>query len=166
MDPALHRSLGDLEETGDLDAGQVPGMAQGKDQAIVRVELIEGPVQLSHGEGVVKSSGWCGMVHVELDEPMLALRHSECGANDLATKPGREGIRIAEGVKAEPGREQRLLDGVSSGISRACDQPRRSERRRQVRADELPECITIAGASGFDEGGEARPWAGRHRGHT
>jgi hypothetical protein len=106
------------------------------------------------------------MVHVELDEPMLALRHSECGADDLATKPGREGIRIAEGVKAQPGREQRLLDGVGSGISRACDQPRRSERSCQVWADELSVCLAITGAGRRDEGGRSGGRARLHSVHT
>jgi hypothetical protein len=166
MDPALHRSFGDLEETGDLDAGQVPGMAQRQDRPVTGVELIKGPVELTNRERLLEGAGGCRMLEIELGESVLPFRRSEGRPNDLSAKPGWKGIRIPEGIKAEPRGEQGLLDRIVSSFGRASDEPRCSKRRRQVRADELPECITIAGASGFDEGGEARPWAGRHRGHT
>ena len=141
-------------------------MAQREDQAIVPVESIEGPVQLADGQGVVKRSGWGGMVHAELDEAMLALRKSECGANDLATKPGGEGIRISEGIQAQPSREQCLLDRIGARVSRAGHEPRRPERSRQVRADELAVCLPITGAGRRDEGGRSGVRAQLHPVHT
>jgi len=125
-------------------------MAQGKDQAVARLELVERPVQLTDGQGMVKGAGWCWILHVELNEPMLAFRRSERGTNDLATKPGRKGVRITERIETQPGGQQRLLDRIGSCVGRTGDQPRGSERRCQMWRDQLPERVTITGASSHD----------------
>ena len=166
MDATLDGSFGDVEQAGDLEPGQVPRMAQGQDQPVARVEPVKRPVKLANREGLIEGPGRGGLLEIELGESVLTLRGPERRPDHLSAEPRRKRSRITQRIKAEPSREQRVLDCVGTGISRACDEPSGSKGSGEMRGDEVPKRIAIAGPGSRNEGCRAGGRTRRHGVHT
>ena len=70
-------------------------MAEGEDQAVARLEVVKGSVKLTNGDGSIELVVGRHPTKIELDNSLAALRDTERGANDVLSKPGREGLRIS-----------------------------------------------------------------------
>ncbi len=70
-------------------------MAEGKDEAVARLEVVKDSVNLTYGDGSIELVVGRRPTKVELDNSLAALRDAERRADDVLSKPGREGLRIS-----------------------------------------------------------------------
>lgn len=89
---------------------------------------------------------------LDLDGSTAAMtQRIDAGANDEATEPSLEAIRIAERRQVSPGADESILDRVSRELMVPEDQAGRRVQPRDKRAGKLGEGVMIASPRPLDE---------------
>ena len=162
MEARLHRAYRDAEDLGRLAVREAQVVVEHEDRTLIHREAPEAAIELvSQRDGLLAVGQRRGVDRQDRDlaapPPAIPPRGPVAAPDQHLVQPRIEAVRVAQAADVQPGRHERVLDGVVGPVRVADDQPGEPEETLDRARRELREGVMVAFPGPNDEVSLHRP---------